>query len=218
MNLYATEEMGKGESYVAPDPHFISTISLLASSLPWEKFEKFFETKKMVKLKASEHLILLRLVALQELLCLNDDELLKWAKHQLYLLSFMQVDFQPRIPTKELLKEFRTNFEKVGLLKPFRRQCLRLINEHEQRFPPLDSEVSSLIGLEPDNMQQNSQAKYRLVSDTKVDLPNIHNTSDCSCPNCGSKNVLKLNPSQEASTLPNISFSRCRFCGNTFRD
>ena len=216
MNLYVAEEMGKGGSYVAPDPHFVSTVALFASSLPWERFKKFFETKKLVKLSGNEQLILLRLLALQEFLCLDDKSLLRWAKHQLYLFSFMQPDFQPKLPTKELLNEFRESFDKVGLLKPFRKQCQRLIAEHDSRFPPINADESvataSLI------TAKKKQISRQKVSDTKVDLPNLPTDSDVDCPNCGSQNVIKLKPSQEVSSLPNIRFSRCRFCGNTFRD
>ncbi len=216
MNLYVSEGMGKGGSYVAPDPHFVSTVALFSSSLPWDRFKKFFETKKMVNLSGNEQLILLRLIALQEFLCLDDEALLRWAKHQLYLFSFMQPDFQPKLPTKELLNEFRVSFDKVGLLKPFRKQCHRLIAEHDNRLPPInaDESVATATLLEAHKKQISRQK----VSDTKVDLPNLPTNSDLACPNCGSQNVIKLKPSQEASTLPNIRFSRCRFCGNTFRD
>jgi len=213
VNLYVAEDMGKGGSYIAPSSHFISSISLFAGSLPWDKFEKFFKTKKLVNLSSHEQLILLRLIALQELLCLNDDSLLEWSKQQLYLFSFMQPGFQPKIPSKELLIEFRTKFNEIGLLKPFRKQCQRLISEHENRLPPINK------GENTSNIREsNDSKKHRIVSDTKVDLPNVSNSSAGSCSNCGSHNVIKLTPSQVASSLPSISFSRCRFCGNTFRD
>jgi len=218
VNLYTAEEMGKGQSYVAPDPHFVSTVALYSSSLPWDRFKTFFETRKMVNLSGDEQLILLRLIALQELLCLDDEDLLRWSKHQLYLFSFMQPDFKPKLPTVNLLREFRREFDKVGLLKPFRKQCQRLIAEHDNRFPPLNAdeniETSSLISKKQKTPKSIYQKK---ISDTKVDLPNVDNNSDCACPNCGSLNVIKLKPSQEASSLPDIRFSRCRFCGNTFR-
>ncbi len=203
MDLNVVQKMGHGNSYVAPDSHFISSVALFSTSLPWGKFERFFEKRKLVNLSGSEQLILLRLIALQELLCLNDDDLLKWSKHQLHLFSFMQPSYTPRMPTKELLVEFRKKFDEIGLLKPFRKQCQRIVQEHESRFPPISS---------------NSIVRHREASDTKVDLPNVANNSDTACPSCGSHNVVKLTPSQEASSLPSISFSRCRFCGNTFRD
>ncbi len=193
--------MGHGNSYIAPDSHFISSIALFSSSLPWEKFERFFEKRKLVNLSGSEQLILLRLLGLQEVLCLKDEELLKWCKNQLHLFSFMQPSYTPRMPTIELLAEFRKKFDEIGLLKPFRKQCQRIVQEHESRFPPITSNTN-----------------HREASDTKVDLPNVGNNSDTACPSCGSHNVVKLTPSQEASSLPSISFSRCRFCGNTFRD
>ncbi len=210
--------MGQGDSYLAPDPHFISAISLFATSLPWDKFEHFFETKPLVDIDAGEQLILLRLIALQELLCLNDNELLKWTKQQLYLFSFIQTSFKARLPTKALLVEFRKKFDKIGLLKPFRKQCQRIIHEHETRYPPIIHKKSSDVtgtGVSTIKLKANN---HRIVSDTKIDLPNIENASDTTCPSCGSHNVVKLTPSQEASSLPNINFSRCRFCGNTFRD
>lgn len=209
MDLDATTKMGQGNCYVAPDPHFISSISLFASSLPWDKFERFFEKKKLVDLNGAEQLILLRLIALQELLCLNDDDLLSWTKNQLYLFSFMQTGYKARLATKELLVEFREKFDKIGLLKPFRKQCQRIIQEHENRFPPLKSTATTNKAVD---------SKHRLVSDTKIDLPNIESSSDLNCPSCGSKNVVKLTPSQEASSRPDIKFSRCRFCGNIFRE
>ena len=214
MNLYHVEKMGKGNSYVAPDPQFISSILLFANSLPWVKFEKFFETKKLIGISASEQLILLRLVALQEILCINDEALLKWTKNQLYLFSFMQADFQPRLPTVELLNEFRSKFDEVGLLKPFRKQCQRLISEQEIRQPPItvDSEI------EASTLQSQYDYNAYKVVDIKSDFENINKTSGTSsCPNCGSFNIIQLTPSQIESSLPSIRFSRCRFCGNTFR-
>lgn len=203
MDLNVVNKMGHGDAYIAPDSHFISSVALFSTSLPWEKFESFFEKRKLVQLSGSEQLILLRLIAMQELLCLSDDALLKWTKNQLHLFSFMQPNFTPRMPTKALLIEFRKNFDEVGLLKPFRKQCQKIIQEHESRFPPI---------------LENKKDKHRKVSDTKIDLPNVENDSNTECPSCGSHNVVRLTPSQEASTLPSIHFSRCRFCGNTFRD
>jgi DNA-directed RNA polymerase subunit M/transcription elongation factor TFIIS len=203
VDLNVVQKMGQGDSYIAPDSHFISSVSLFSSSLPWDKFERFFEKRKLVNLSGSEQLILLRLIGLQELLCLNDDALLKWSKHQLHLFSFMQPSYTPRMPTKELLVEFRKKFDEIGLLKPFRKQCQKIVQEHESRFPPILS---------------NANTKHREASDTKVDLPNVGNNSDTACPSCGSHNVVRLTSRQEASSLPSINFSRCRFCGNTFRD
>jgi len=216
LKLNVSKEIGQGECYIAPDPHFISSISLFASSLPWEKFENFFESKKIVNLSGSEQLILLRLIALQELLCLDDDSLLLWTKHQLFLFSFMQPNYKARLPTKVLLVEFRKGFDEIGLLKPFRKQCQKIIQEHESRYPPLEK-TTNLVGTFT-SLDQVETKKHRVVSDRKVDLLNINSSSKLACPSCGSHNVVNVKSSQEASTLPNIYFSRCRFCGNTFRE
>lgn len=213
VNLYNVEKMGKGNSYIAPDAHFISSVLLFSSSLPWLKFEKFFKTKKLLSISAAEQLTLLRLIALQEILCIDDAALLQWTKSQLYLFNFMQSDFKARLPSENLLKEFRTKFDEVGLLKPFRKQCQRLIQEQNSRFP----KVSVASEASPSSTSSVKYGAYK-VSDIKVDLLNLENSTEASCPNCGSFNIIKLAPSQVTSSLPDIRFSRCRFCGNTFRD
>lgn len=213
MDLYFAGKIGEGNSYISPDPHFISTVLLFTNSLPWGKFEKFFEAKKLLNITAAEQLTLLRLISLQEILCINDDALLKWAKNQLYLFGFMQAEFQPRLPTEKLLCDFRQKFDEVGLLKPFRKQCQRLIQEHENRYPMLnlDGEIGDVT------QKTNMNLSVQPVK-SKVSLRHIESMSDSSCPSCGSKNVIRLAPTNITSSLPKISFSRCRFCGNTYRD
>ena len=209
--------MGKGSAYVAPESHFISSVSLLANNLPWEKFRKFFNTKKLVNISADEHLILLRLLAMQELLCLDDEALLRWSRHQLYLFGFMQPSFSPKLPINDLLVDFRTKLDKQGLLKPFRKQCHKLIAEHEKSFPLLvtveDDETVDVVFL-----SENKEPRKIKITSTESDRHASKSSSDITCTNCGSQNVINLQPSQEASSLPNISFSRCQFCGNTFRN
>ncbi len=50
MDLNVESKMGHGDAYVAPDSHFISSVALFSSSLPWDKFEKFFDKRKLVNL------------------------------------------------------------------------------------------------------------------------------------------------------------------------
>ena len=59
LNLFVAEEMGKGNAYVAPDSHFISSVSVLADNLPWAKFKKFFDTKSLVSISVEDHLMIL---------------------------------------------------------------------------------------------------------------------------------------------------------------
>lgn len=224
MNLFEAKEKGVDESYIAPDPHFISAISLFSSSFPWERFSKFFKSKKLVNLNGEEQVILLRFLAVQELLCLDDKSLLRWLRNQFYLFNFLQPEFKPRLPTIELLKKFRSELDKIGLLEPFRKQCQHIIEEHGKRFPELDLELSkismasrSLMPKTETNDLRKSNDN-RLVKDQNLELHNVENKADRSCEKCGSHNVIKLESSQEKSSLPEIRFLKCRFCGHTFRD
>ena len=217
LNLFVAEEMGKGSAYVAPDSHFISSVSVLSNNLPWAKFIKFFNTKSLVNISAEDHLVLLRLLALQELLCLDDESLLRWAKHQLSLFGFMQPSFQAKVPISDLLSEFRLELDKQGLLKPFRNQCHKLLEAHEKSFPTL-SLVENDDTVDVTFISANKAPKKIRIESTQETQYSAENTTGIECSNCGSSNVIHLKPSQEASSLPDITFSRCQFCGNTFRN
>ncbi len=221
LNLFVAEEMGKGNAYIAPDSHFISSVSVLANNLPWKKFKKFFDTKSLVNISSDDHLVLLRLLAMQELLCLNDESLLRWAKHQLYLFGFMQPDYQAKVPVSELLNEFRAELDKQGLLKPFRKQCHKLIESHEHSFPTLalmENTVDKDETVDVTFISANKKPKNIRIEGVQGSRYGAKNSSGLVCSSCGSTNIINLTPAQEASTLPDISFSRCQFCGNTFRN
>jgi len=213
--------MGKGNTYIAPDPHFISSVSVLTNNLPWAKFKKFFESKSLVSISAEDHLVLLRLLAMQELLCLDDTSLLRWAKHQLYLFGFMQPSFQAKIPVSKLLSEFRVGLDKQGLLKPFRKQCHKLLEAHEKSFPALElaeNTIAESDTVDVTFISANKKPKNIRIEGAQGSRYETKDSSGLKCSNCGSSNIIKLKPSQEASSLPDISFSRCQFCGNTFRN
>ena len=244
MDLFEAKEKESGSTYIAPDPLFISAISLFSRSLPWQRFNRFFKTKKLVGLTGDEQLILLRFLAIQELTCLNDKALLVWLKNQFYLFHFLQPDFKPRLPTIELLQEFRSELDTIGLLLPFRRQCQHIIQEHGKRFPEItinlkapsiqnDSGISVELktALMPDTNTRKAAGQHHLlekqdslgsqeaqfVTDKKVEIHNVMNHSKKSCEKCGSHNVIKMKSTQLESSLPSIRFLRCRFCGHTFR-
>jgi len=221
LNLFVAQERGKGSAYVAPDSHFISSVSVLANNLPWAKFKKFFESKSLVSISAEDHLVLLRLLAMQELLCLDDASLLRWAKHQLYLFGFMQPGFEAKIPVSELLNEFRLGLDKQGLLKPFRKQCHKLLETHESSFPILslaENTIEKDETVDVTFISANKKPRSIRIEGVKRSRYEAENSSGLECSSCGSTNIIKLTPSQEASSLPDISFSRCQFCGNTFRN
>jgi len=239
VNLFEEKEEEFEGSYIAPDPLFISAISLFSRSFPWQRFNRFFKTKKLVGLSGNEQLILLRFLAVQELICLDDKALLKWLKNQFYLFNFLQPEFKPRLPTIELLQEFRSELDTIGLLLPFRKQCQHIIQEHGKRFPAInltlepptienDAGVSTQFktALMPDSQTRrkseqqnvlNQTQEKKLVADKKVEIHNVINHSGKTCVKCGSHNVIKMESAQLESSLPDIRFLRCRFCGHTFR-
>lgn len=228
MNLFEAKEEGLEGSYIAPDPLFISAISLFSNSFPWQRFKTFFNSKKLLGLSADEQITLLRFLAIQELLCLEDKALLSWLKHQFYLFNFLQPNFKPRLPTLELFQKFRAELDSIGLLLPFRKQCQHIIEEHAKRFPALNLQAKQQQdqdNVAPDYPENYSGSKLTDVSprknqresDKKVDSHPAFNHDDVSCENCGSQNIISLKSTQEASSLPDIRFMKCRFCGHIFR-
>ncbi len=245
MDLFEVKEKELEGAYIAPDPLFISAISLFSRSLPWARFNRFFTTKKLVGLTGDEQLILLRFLAIQELICLDDKALLVWLKNQFYLFNFLQPEFKPRLPTIELLQEFRLELDTIGLLLPFRKQCQHIIQEHGKRFPEINLNLTApsikndtgvdmkfKTALMPDSSERKAveqqasldkqavlsqQEETRSVTDKGVEIHNVMNHSGTSCVKCGSHNVINTKSAQIESSLPNIRFLRCRFCGHTFR-
>lgn len=226
MNLFEAKKKGLEGSYIAPDPLFISAISLFSNSFPWKRFKTFFNSKKLLGLSADEQVTLLRFLAVQELLCLDDKALLSWLKHQFYLFNFLQPDFKPRLPTLELFQKFRAELDSIGLLLPFRKQCQHIIEEHGKRFPELNLQSKQQEDNVPPDYPKNysgpmlsdvNPRKNQRETDKKVDLHPVHSRTDISCENCGSQNIVRLKSTQEASSLPDIRFMKCRFCGHTFR-
>ena len=245
MDSFVVNEKQFGETYIAPDPDFISAISFFSSSLPWDRFKIFFDARKLVGLNGDEQLTLLRFLAVQELLCLDDQDLLRWLKNQFYLFSFLQPVFKPRLPTLELLKQFRSELDNIGLLEPFRKHCQHIIAEHGQRFPEIKPLQETTLKPETGNKDGGSEKQNQdekgidfsqsLLSKTRdfikkspsifgsvpspsMKEPSMQEIPDRSCENCGSFDFIRLKSSQEESSLPAIRFIRCRICGNTTRE
>lgn len=114
-------------SYVAPDRAFISSVSGMVQNFPWERFERFFESRPLINVSATDQVFLLRIVAMQELLCMDDESILKWLKSQMYLFAFLSPGFKPKVPTKSLLNNFRNKLDDANLLEPFRLRCQNII-------------------------------------------------------------------------------------------
>jgi len=199
----------KEEVYIAPDPRFISTLMVFAKGFPWGKFLQFFREKQLVSCSAEDQVFLLRLLAVQEMLCMDDEALLKWVKHQFQLISFLHIGYKARVPSIDLLVEFRTVINDVGILGPFRKQCQKQIVmygeniglELKQKKSMVDSSSwgsQRVIGLKNEDLELNSESKW------------------ISCPVCESQNINKVLPPHWAGAQDG-DWCRCRFCGNKFK-
>ncbi|MCK5903476.1 MAG: hypothetical protein KAG28_10060 [Cocleimonas sp.] len=195
--------------YVAPDLRFISTLFVFTKGFPWRTFLQFFKDQELVTYPVSDQIFLLRLLAVQELLCLDDDALIKWARHQFQLISFLDIGYKMRVPSLETLVEFRSILEEVGILVPFRKQCQKMIlmcdqqEGGENRNPKFILESvgrgsQRVIGLKTEDSEDQSKNKW------------------IACPVCESQNVNKILPPHWVN-VSDGDWCRCRFCGNKFR-
>lgn len=196
------------EVYIAPDPRFITTLLVFSKGFPWDKFLQFFNEKKLVSCSAEDQVFLLRLLAVQELLCMDDKTLLKWAKHQFQLIGFLHMGYKATIPTLELLVHFRNTLDEVGILSPFRKQCQKLILIHDEK--KLDPKVKKFI---PEAANWGSQR----VIGVKIDEPESEKEMAwIACPVCKSQNINKVLPPHWVGIVEE-EWCRCRFCGNKFQ-
>ncbi len=198
------------DTYIAPDPRFISTLMVFSKGFPWGKFLAFFREKKLVSSSTEDQIFLLRLLAVQEMLCLDDEALLKWVKHQFQLISFLHIGYKANVPSLDQLVEFRTVIDSVGILSPFRKQCQKLIIKYGENLTDdlkqkaffADSSSSwgsqRVIGLKNEDVEINPESKW------------------ISCPICESQNINKVLPPHWVGAQDG-DWCRCRFCGNKFK-
>ena len=203
----STGSVKKEDAFIAPNSRFISTLMVFTKGFPWSRYLQFFEEKKLISSSAEDQVFLLRLLAAQELLCLDDKSLLKWAKHQFQLIGFLHIGYQAKVPSIDLLVEFRTAIDAVGILEPFRKQCQKLIimygeNEESKQDKFLVESTSwgsqRVIGLKNEELDDNSESKW------------------VSCPVCESQNINKILPPHWLG-VQDGDWCRCRFCGNKFK-
>jgi hypothetical protein len=190
-------------AYIAPSPRFITTLSIFAKGFPWDKFLQFFKDKQLIACDAEDQIFLLRLLAVQELLCIDDEALLTWAERQFLLIGFLHMGYKANVPSLELLTHFRTTLDAVGILSPFRQQCQKLITLHDQRYPEREASYSmdSLL---------NSGLHHLTGSETDSKIVKKH-----ACPICNSEYIKKI-PPQYGINLTEKNWYQCHFCGNKF--
>ena len=209
MKSSVSDEATQEDVYKAPDPRFISTLAVLEKGFPWEKFLEFFREKELVKCSAEDQVFLLRLIAVQEMLCMGDDALLRWTKYQFQLMSFLHVGYRANVPSKELLSDFRATIDSVGILGPFRKQCQKLVVMYGDT--KTGKPVKKFI------VESSSWGSQRVIAlKGGEELVEGKSSKWISCPVCKSKNINKVLPPHWVSAQDG-DWCRCRFCGNKFK-
>jgi len=196
--------------YSAPDHAFINTVLGMAQSFPWERFERFFEARPLVKASASDQVFLLRILAIQELLCVDDEGVLSWLKSQMYLSAFLSPGFKPKIPRKTLLAEFRSKLHDANLLEPFRLRCQNVIlkktaadaetQKHSDYMAEFAPSVADLPKINIDDVDKASEGEE--LQDKWV-----------ICPKCDSSSLKQIQ-ARLGSPIPQAS---CKQCGYYFK-
>lgn len=213
MKYSVSEDITRDKDVVkTPDHRFITILLIFARGFPWDKFLLFFQDKNLISCEGEDQVFLLRLLAVQEFLCIDDDALLKWVKHQFQLIGFLHMGYKATIPSTELLARFRTTLDTVGILSPFREQCQKLIMMHDEKQANEDE-----VQLIPEVLNWGSQRVIGVKVEVEADKTDTDkNASWIACPVCKSQNINKvLSPHWVA--VQEESWCRCRFCGNKFK-
>lgn len=204
-------------SYAAPDKAFIKTVSVMVQSFPWERFERFFESKPLIDASALDQVFLLRVLAIQELLCLDDEGVLKWLKRQMYLFAFLSPGFKPKVPTKALLNNFREQLQDANLLQPFRLRCHSIIEQQSANLTiPHQVETTNYIEAfapAPLNLSESGMIKGIKVSASDA-LANIQLEDKwVICSKCESSALHEV----VSGTVSSAPQACCSQCGHQFK-
>ena len=201
--------------YIAPDHAFISAVSGMVKNFPWDRFERFFESRPLVRATATDQVFMLRVLAIQELLCVDDESVLAWLKSQMYLSAFLSPGFKPKVPTKALLDDFRNQLRDANLLEPFRLRCQNIIlkkqgqtsgsvepSSYLEAFAPSiedfpEISVNQGLSLDTPEEEQKCQPEDKWVT----------------CPKC-ERSALNQIESLKGDVLPRAS---CDHCGHHFK-
>ena len=213
-------------TFEAPDDAFIGTISGMVQNFPWERFERFFEARPLVQASAVDQVFLLRILAIQELLCMDDETVLKWLKNQMFLFSFLSPGFKSKIPSEVLLNTFREKLQDANILEPFRLRCQNIILKKNQQTEAASAAadftstsfdesnkapVSQSRALD-NNVQLNTQAKPINIGKP---FPEMHIEDKwVICPKCESSSLSKVDLGCGDSQALQ---ARCEQCGHEFK-
>ena len=193
--------------YSAPDRAFMNAISGMVHSFPWERFERFFEARPLTQSSAIDQVFLLRVLAIQELLCMDDENVLKWLKSQMYLFAFLSPGFKPKVPTQALLNNFRDKLRDADLLEPFRQRCQEVILKQGSKPSGNASDTKEAFVPIPDDFSPHhfKSGNNRSVVDFEDKW--------VICPKCDSSALSKV-VSGSSGGIPQTS---CNQCGHEFK-
>lgn len=201
--------------YVAPDHAFISAVSGMVKNFPWERFERFFEARPLVRASAIDQVFMLRVLAIQELLCADDERVLAWLKSQMYLSAFLSPEFQPKVPTKALLDDFRNELRDANLLEPFRLRCQKIILQKQSNATGSVEPSSYLEAFSPsiEDFPEITDNQELPLHSKEMALENQLEDKWVTCPKC-ERSALSKVVSQNSGVLPQAS---CDHCGHYFK-
>lgn len=216
MGFHLENQSGDKVAYIPPDPNFISAITAMTRGFPWERLERFFESRPLIKASAVDQVFLMRILALQEILCLDDESILRWAKHQMYLFAFMSPGYKPKLPSIALLREFRGQLDDANILDPFRVRCQKLI----VRYSEMASDVSQIgkVASVPSSAEWRIRAEHKdLLSSSDDSALNLRMDDKwVICPECHSPKLNRYMPPHWDSCKVE-PWARCRHCGHKFK-
>ena len=201
--------------YVAPDHAFISAVSGMVKNFPWERFERFFESRPLVKATATDQVFMLRVLAIQELLCADDESVLAWLKSQMYLSAFLSPEFKPKVPTKALLDDFRNELRDANLLEPFRLRCQNIILKKQGKVPNSVEPASYLEAFAPsiEDFPEISISQDLSLGSEELTPKVTLEDKWVTCPKC-ERSALNKVESDEGDVLPR---ALCDHCGHNFK-
>lgn len=216
MGFSLDNQQSQSEQYQAPDPMFITTVMALAQGFPWGRFERFFESRPLIKASAVDQVFLMRVLALQEMLCLDDAEVLMWVKNQLYLFAFISPNYKPKMPSEALLEAFRQRLDELNILQPFRKRCQRVILKHgtiaeaSRSSVAFSGALTGLADMEP--FPRNTRDQH---SPGNLELTEIEERW-VACPLCNSAKLSEYVPThlRVADCEP---WANCQECGHKFK-
>ena len=191
--------------YVAPDHAFLKTISGMVQSFPWERFERYFEARPLINASVQDQVFILRVLAIQEILCLDDEGVLSWLKNQMYLSAFLSPGYKPKVPSRALLKDFRDKLNEASLLEPFRLRCQNIILKTGDK-PVIPEETS-------DYMSAFAPATIDFLGDdNNQELAMKLEDKWVICPNCDTSTLNKV----MLETGSTVLRANCEQCGFSF--